>query len=546
MAAETKQGKAERYVAEGRVKPGRRCYYVHADTGVWTVTQRPDKSLRCTCPVTAKQECSHRLAVLLYREQIAKPKEEETTMPNDASDKMVAAVPSIPQGLSLLPSPEELQIMRDTADLFIKSGFLPKHLDTPEKAIVTMMVAREIGIPMHYGLSKLYPVDGKVSMQGELMLALVKRSGLYGYRFLKATEEECVFELWPRAYPDEKYTASATLKFAKEHGWHLQEWWNKNAGRAESKEKVPWKKYPAHMLKWRCVSDAIRVVCPEIIAGMYTPEELGANVTVTDDGTVDVLHYEITDDEPTPAPVAASGAPAVQNGATPQAEPKKTRARKPAASSSASVPPPSPVKPHDPDTGEILDGVFEPEGDGDGESQGRTQRLEAPALEPEPDVTNFDLDDDDEDEPEPEKPAPAPEPPPPATAKSAKPKPAPKPEPPPEQAPEAPADVIAADQLAYLPDGTPANEATRRWEAENAAPTDEPAEAEAPAAVPAIADHEARYYENAGSLRAFLAAQGIKFHDKFKDEVGYGAVKWQDLDEDARCVLYIAARDGME
>jgi hypothetical protein len=545
MAAETKQGKAERYVADGRVKPGRRCYYVHADTGVWTVTQRPDKSLICTCPVTAKQECSHRLAVLLYREQIAKPKEEETTMPNDASDKMVALVPSIPQGLSLLPSPEELQIMRDTADLFVKSGFLPKHLDTPEKAIVTMMVAREIGIPMHYGLSKLYPVDGKVSMQGELMLALVKRSGLYGYRFLKATEEECVFELWPRAYPDEKYTASATMKFAKEHGWHLQEWWDRNAGRMMSKPKQPWVKFPAHMLKWRCVSDAIRVVCPEIIAGMYTPEELGANVTVTDDGTVDVLHYEITEDDAGSEPVAASQAPAPQNGATPQTEPKKTRTRKPAASSSTPVQEKPPVKPHDPDTGEIIDAVFEPEDDA---APAKTpQRLDDEPAASAPDVTTLDLDEDD-DEPEPESPAPPPEPPP-APPKAAKPKPAPKPDPeaPPEPAPEL-AGEITADQLAYLPDGTPANEATRQWEAANAVPADDEPEAtpESAPSAPAVTDDEARYYENAGSLRAFLAAQGIKFHDKFKDEVGYGAVKWQDLDEDARCVLYIAARDGME
>jgi hypothetical protein len=59
------------------------------------------------------------------------------------------------------------------------------------------------------------------------------------------------------------------------------------------------------MLKWRCVSDAIRVVCPEIIAGMYTPEELGADVWVTDDGSM-----EIADGAPTDGTGSAVASPA--------------------------------------------------------------------------------------------------------------------------------------------------------------------------------------------------------------------------------------------
>jgi hypothetical protein len=470
-------------------------------------------------------------------------KEAEKKMPNDVTDKMVAA-PSMQQGLSLLPSKEELEIMRETANLFIQAGFLPKHLDTPEKVIVTMMVAREIGVPMHYGLSKLYPVDGKVSMQGELMLALVKRSGLYGYRFLKATEDECVFEIWPREHPDEKYTASATMAFAKSHKWDFQEWWNKNAGRMEGKQKQPWAKFPAHMLKWRCVSDAVRVVCPEIIAGMYTPEELGADVTVADDGSVDVM-----DPDRVSVTVDASDGSTPQSGAThPKAAGKGSGTRaKPATAKPE--PAPAPEEPeYDAETGEIIEGDFEPEGDA-----GTVQRLDPPPGG----ATTMSLDDEDDDDDEAADAVVAPTPPEPAEKPKARPKakPAVAPPPPPEdppaplgdpfpdEEPEAEA-VVAADQLAYNPDGSPANEATRLWEKQNA-----PAEADDDEDTPvpgAVTDEEKKYYDNAGALRAFLASQKIKGHDKFKANVGYEEIEWKDLDEDQRVIIYIAARDGME
>jgi hypothetical protein len=42
--------------------------------------------------------------------------------------------------------------------------------------------------------------------------------------------------------------------------------------------KDNWKKQPAVMRQWRAVSAACRIVFPDVIGGMYTPEELGADV----------------------------------------------------------------------------------------------------------------------------------------------------------------------------------------------------------------------------------------------------------------------------
>jgi hypothetical protein len=43
------------------------------------------------------------------------------------------------------------------------------------------------------------------------------------------------------------------------------------------------------MLRSRAVSETVRTAFPECIANLYTPEEMGADVTVTDDGGVEIV-----------------------------------------------------------------------------------------------------------------------------------------------------------------------------------------------------------------------------------------------------------------
>jgi hypothetical protein len=50
----------------------------------------------------------------------------------------------------------------------------------------------------------------------------------------------------------------------------------KDAARAGlANRSGPWKTYPAEMLRARLISKAVRMVCPEAVAGFYTPDELG-------------------------------------------------------------------------------------------------------------------------------------------------------------------------------------------------------------------------------------------------------------------------------
>jgi hypothetical protein len=58
------------------------------------------------------------------------------------------------------------------------------------------------------------------------------------------------------------------------------------------KDKSGWDKYPANMLRWRAVGYCADVVFPDVIGGMYRPEELGADVNAEGEPLIEVSKPE--------------------------------------------------------------------------------------------------------------------------------------------------------------------------------------------------------------------------------------------------------------
>lgn len=301
MATPKLAAKALRLAATVRPEGGG--WRVQGDHGEYQVAHRWGRwQCRCDAHIT---ECSHVLAVQEYlrREKEQKMAQEQT--------KITPVQPPNPQavGMSLFPSQWEWQCMREQAELLVATGFLPAGVKAPEQAIAIMLKGRELTIPPMEALSQLYVVQGKVTLQAQLMLGLIRRSNRYGYKILESSNSRCIVEMWPYAHPEEKFTSTFTIQDAK------------TAGLAN---KGPWTQYPAQMLRARAISAAARVVCPEIIGGLYTPEELGAEVAINAEGEVEV----VGEPQATVTPAAPAPAPA-----------------------------------HNSDTGEIIEGDFEAEPD---------------------------------------------------------------------------------------------------------------------------------------------------------------------------------------
>lgn len=198
--------------------------------------------------------------------------------------------------LAKIQSPAEerqtWELMREQAAMLIKTQFLPSAIKTPEQAVMVMMKGRELGVPSLYALSNIVVIQGKPACSAELLQALIYRDhGDDALRFVEANNDYCTLEYRRRSWKKaERYTFSID-----------------DADRAGLMKNPTWKAYPAAMLRARCLSAVARMAFADSIGGMYTPEELGASVTVVD-GVVELDPASVIDVS-AHAPVRPQNAP---------------------------------------------------------------------------------------------------------------------------------------------------------------------------------------------------------------------------------------------
>lgn len=158
------------------------------------------------------------------------------------------------------------------AQTYVRSGLLPKAVNTPEKAVLIMATGRELGIGGLYALRNIHVIDGKPTCAAELMMALAKRDhGEDAIHVVESDNQHCVVVVRNGSH-EGRFT------------WTIED--AKQAGLAG---KEVWAKYPRAMLRSRAVSEACRATFPGSIGGLYTPEELGADMTMAPSGEMEII-----------------------------------------------------------------------------------------------------------------------------------------------------------------------------------------------------------------------------------------------------------------
>lgn len=159
---------------------------------------------------------------------------------------------------SLIPTADEWSQLKELCGIAVRSGLIPQK--TPEQAITVALKGRELGIPPMQAFTHIVVIQGKPSMSSELMLALIyQRIPGVKIEFIETSNLICKLNI---TRPGEK---TEEWKFDME-----------DAKAAQVSGKENWKKYPAAMLRARCISAMARAKCPDALMGVsYTPEELG-------------------------------------------------------------------------------------------------------------------------------------------------------------------------------------------------------------------------------------------------------------------------------
>lgn len=170
-----------------------------------------------------------------------------------------ANVTTLPAGRNNFSlAPQSLDEAMRFAELLAKSSIVPRdYQGNPGNILVAVQWGAEIGLPPLQAMQNIAVVNGRPSIWGDAMIAIVKGSGL-----LAAISEE-VGETEATCTVHRKGEAPVSRTFTMEDA--------KKAGLAG--KQGPWSQYPKRMLQMRARSWALRDVFPDVLKGVYIAEE---------------------------------------------------------------------------------------------------------------------------------------------------------------------------------------------------------------------------------------------------------------------------------
>jgi hypothetical protein len=116
-------------------------------------------------------------------------------------------------------------------------------------------------------------ISGRLTMTVQLQLALARQRVGVRVEQLTETDDSCTVTL---ARDGERITCTYTLADAR---------------RAGLERSHGWQKYPRQMLRWRAIGDALRIIAPDVVMGLLSPEEAE---------TIDISVSATSEPEPEP------------------------------------------------------------------------------------------------------------------------------------------------------------------------------------------------------------------------------------------------------
>lgn len=145
------------------------------------------------------------------------------------------------------------------------SRLLPEALQkNPADILATILAGAELGMAPMQSVRAIVIIKGKPTLSADAMGALVKRSEACEYLVLKLSDEKVATWETKRRGDPSPTTMSFTIQDAQRAG-------------LVGGDGSMYKKYPAQMLRARCLAAICRAVYPDVCLGLYDPDELEAD-----------------------------------------------------------------------------------------------------------------------------------------------------------------------------------------------------------------------------------------------------------------------------
>ena len=160
--------------------------------------------------------------------------------------------------------PRTLPEVTSLAEVLAASALMPEALrgKVPD-VVVSILAGQELGLAPMAALRGVHVINGKPLIAADTMVGLILSSGLCEY------------------FVDVERTATSVTCETKRKGSPVAQkctWTMDDAKRAGLHTKDTWRLYPRAMLAARCRAELARSAYPDVLAGVYDPDELGVEV----------------------------------------------------------------------------------------------------------------------------------------------------------------------------------------------------------------------------------------------------------------------------
>jgi hypothetical protein len=180
------------------------------------------------------------------------------TIPESSSPATTALAPALAAALTPF-QPQGLEQAMRLADLLARSQLLPASLrGKPSDVLVTLITGHELGLSPMQSVRGMHVIEGKAVMSADLAVALILRRRDVCDFFRLVHSDDQVAEYQTRRHGSDPVKMTWSLEQAQKAGL---------AG------KSTWKAHPAAMLRARCAAALARAVYPDLVLGVYDPDE---------------------------------------------------------------------------------------------------------------------------------------------------------------------------------------------------------------------------------------------------------------------------------
>lgn len=157
-------------------------------------------------------------------------------------------------------APTSIAEAMQVAEILCRSNLVPKdYQGNPGNCIIAMQWGAEIGLQPLQAMQSIAVINGRPSIWGDAMLALVRGSGVLESISETLEEGDTVAVCTVKRRGEQPATRRFSLEDAKKAGL--------------TGKQGPWTQYPKRMLQLRARAFALRDVFPDVLRGVFVAEE---------------------------------------------------------------------------------------------------------------------------------------------------------------------------------------------------------------------------------------------------------------------------------